>query len=284
MSDHYGKVRRDGLRIYTAAIQANTDPYLPVLENKVPNLAQLSRLSLGVMTIPLDRVVGSVSQGRAYAFTENFVLPLSHDEIVHGKGPLLDKMPGDKWQKFANLRAYFGFMYTHPGKKLLFMGDEFAQDKEWKYDDSLAWHLVEAKEHKGIQRLVSDLNHLIQKEPALYENDCDPAGFDWIDGSDIQHSVIAFMRFDAKKKETLIVCCNFTPATLHNYRLGAPYAGTYKEIFNSNSQYYGGTNTGNKGAVTSENIPYHGKPYSVNLLLPPLSTIILKYQGKAHAV
>ena len=219
----------------------------------------------------------------SYAFTENFVLPLSHDEIVHGKGPLIDKMTGDRWQKFANLRAYFGFMYAHPGKKLMFMGNEFAQDKEWKYDDSLSWHLIEAPEHKGVQRLVADLNRLVKKEAALHENDCDRAGFDWIDGSDIQHSVVAFMRFDAQKKETLIICCNFTPATLTKYRLGAPYAGIYREIFNSNSQYYGGTNTGNKGSVASENIPYHGKPYSINLVLPPLSTIIFKYQGRTHA-
>jgi 1,4-alpha-glucan branching enzyme len=209
-----------------------------------------------------------------YAFSENFVLPLSHDEVVHGKGSLLGKMPGDRWQKFANLRAYYAFMFTHPGKKLLFMGCEFGQEREWNHDASLDWHLLEDPLHAGVQAVIKDLNQVYQSVPALYEQDCDPAGFEWIDCTDWEKSVISFMRLGKNPDEIAIVVCNFTPVVRQHYRIGVPRGGLYTERLNTDSETYGGSNTGNAGAVEAENVPCHGRPYSLLLTLPPLGTVI----------
>ena len=211
-----------------------------------------------------------------YAFNENFILPLSHDEVVHGKGPLIDKMSGDMWQKFANLRAYFGFMYAHPGKQLLFMGNEFAQDHEWRYDDSLSWNELLNPQHSGVQRLVKDLNALHVEEPALHQLDFEEAGFEWIDGSDVEHSVISFIR-KSKDPDDFVVCVsNFTPQPLYNYKVGVNRAGIYTEIFNSDNPIYGGSGVGNFGDLKTDNNGWNFKRYALNLTIPPLATIILK--------
>ncbi len=215
-----------------------------------------------------------------YAFTENFVLPLSHDEIVHGKGPMIDKMPGDWWQKFANLRAYYTFMYTHPGKKLLFMGNEFAQGWEWKYDQSLGWHLLQYTEHKGVQELVKDLNRLYKTEPALYEVDFDEGGFEWIDGSDVEHSVISYVRKGKNPEDFVIVICNFTPEVLHDYLVGTDEPGVYEEIFNSDDPKYGGSRVLNEGELFTRCPGWNFKRHALQLTLPPLGTIILKRTKK----
>jgi 1,4-alpha-glucan branching enzyme len=209
-----------------------------------------------------------------YAFNENFVLPLSHDEVVHGKRSLIDKMPGDEWQKFANLRAYYGFMYTHPGKQLLFMGGELGQRREWNHDASLDWHLLEETPHRGVQSLVKDLNALYSATPALYEVDFEPAGFGWIEGGDMENSVVSFLR--RGNKDLAIVVCNFTPVVRHGYRIGVPEGGTYEEALNTDDTRYGGSGVGNSGGVSVEKVPSHGQPYSVSLTLPPLATMILK--------
>jgi len=213
-----------------------------------------------------------------YAFSENFVLPLSHDEVVYGKGSLLNKMPGDKWQKFANLRLLFGYMYSHPGKKLLFMGGEFAQWDEWYHEGSLHWHLLEYPEHQGIQRWIKDLNNLYKTEPALHELDFDGAGFEWIDFTDAEQSIISFLRKGRNPEDVILVVCNFTPVPRFNYRIGIPFRGYWKEILNSDSELYGGSNCGNKGGVWAEEISMHGKPYSLSLTLPPLGVLFLKWQ------
>ena len=172
--------------------------------------------------------------GIVYAFSENFVLPLSHDEVVHGKASLIGKMPGDRWQKFANLRAYFGFMWTHPGKKLLFMGGEFGQEREWSHDRSLDWHLLHQHEHAGLQRLVRDLNRLYQDEPALHQRDCDPAGFHWIEGGDADQSVFSWERRDARGNPAVVVS-NFTPVVRHDYCIGMPRGGVWRERLNTDA-------------------------------------------------
>ncbi|RZI59707.1 MAG: 1,4-alpha-glucan branching enzyme, partial [Zymomonas sp.] len=212
--------------------------------------------------------------GMVYAYSENFILPLSHDEVVYGKGSLLDKMPGDRWQKFANLRSYLGFMWSHPGKKLIFMGGEFAQQKEWNHDQSLDWHLLDDPSHAGMQRLVRDLNTLYREIPALHELDCDPAGFEWIDTQNSEESVIAFLRKDALGNPVLIVS-NFTPVPRHGYRIGVPIAGEWVERMNTDADLYGGSNVGNMGAKTADEWSVNGRPYSLSLTLPPLSTIVL---------
>ncbi|MGH3107160.1 MAG: 1,4-alpha-glucan branching protein GlgB [Rubrobacter sp.] len=209
-----------------------------------------------------------------YAFNENFVLPLSHDEVVHGKRSLIDKMPGDEWQKFANLRAYYGFMYTHPGKQLLFMGGELGQRREWNHDSSLDWHLLEETPHRGVRSLVKDLNALYSATPALYEVDFEPAGFGWIEGGDMENSVVSFLR--RGNKDLAIVVCNFTPVVRHGYRIGVPEGGTYEEALNTDDTRYGGSGVGNSEGVSVEKVPSHGQPYSVSLTLPPLATMILK--------
>jgi 1,4-alpha-glucan branching enzyme len=217
----------------------------------------------------------------SYAHFERFILALSHDEVVHIKGSLLNKMPGDRWQKFANLRALYGLMYAHPGKKLLFMGGEIGQWSEWNYARYLDWYLLDSGGapddlHIRLQALVRDLNKLMAAEPSLYQCDVVPEGFAWIDGSDTRHSVIAFLRYAASYSHPLVVVCNFTPAPRYNYRVGVPIHGPYGEIFNSDAEIYGGSNVGNLGKVLSEPVAMHGYPYSLPLTLPPLATIILR--------
>jgi 1,4-alpha-glucan branching enzyme len=197
--------------------------------------------------------------------------------VVHGKRALIDKMPGDFWQRFANLRALFSYMYAHPGKKMLFMGGEIAQWWEWNHDDSLQWHLLQHEPHQGVQRLVRDLNHLYQSQPALHQVDFDWTGFQWIDFSDADSSVIAFVR-RAKDGEFVVCVGNFTPAPRERYRIGVPAGGWYRELLNSDSAVYWGSNMGNGGGVQAEAIPWHGQPYSISLTLPPLSFLILKPQ------
>jgi 1,4-alpha-glucan branching enzyme len=214
--------------------------------------------------------------GLLYAFTENFILPISHDEVVHGKGSLIGKMPGDRWQRFANLRAYFGFMWGHPGKKLLFMGCEFAQEREWNHDVELDWPLLDDPAHAGIQRLVRDLNHLYASEPALHRRDCDPSGFMWTVGDDRSNSVYAFLRL-APNQPSILVVSNMTPVPRHGYRIGVPHGGGWREILNTDSGYYGGSNIGNEGRVEAASLPAHGQSQSVELVLPPLATIFLRH-------
>ncbi len=211
-----------------------------------------------------------------YAFTENFMLVLSHDEVVHGKRALLDKMPGDFWQKFANLRTLLAFMYGHPGKKLLFMGSDFGQWQEWKENQSLDWHLLEFEPHQKLQNLVKDLNFLLRSEPALHEIDFQNDGFEWIDFMDSENSIITFIRKTHRKEDTLIFMCNFTPVYRENYRIGVPYHTFYREVLNTDSASYWGSNKGNMGGFHSNNIPWHGRPYSLNLIIPPLATVIFK--------
>ncbi|MES2356321.1 MAG: 1,4-alpha-glucan branching protein GlgB [Pseudomonadota bacterium] len=216
-----------------------------------------------------------------YAFNENFILPLSHDEVVHGKGSLLSKMPGDRWQKFANLRLYFAFMYAHPGKKLLFMGCEFAQEKEWNHDQSLDWHLLDDKLHKGMQALVRDLNHVYRDSPALYEIDFEPRGFEWIDHSDREQSVISFLRKGNDENRFVVAIVNFTPVPRYGYRIGVPKQGYYREILNTDSKFYGGSNVGNRGGIlNAEDRPAHGRPYSLSITLPPLATVYLEWTAQ----
>lgn len=214
--------------------------------------------------------------GLLYAFNENFILPLSHDEVVHGKGSLLNKMAGDEWQKFANLRAYYGFMWGHPGKKLMFMGCEFGQWQEWNFDTGLEWAALQAPNHLGLQRTVQDLNKLYQNEPALHENDFTESGFRWIDANDTDNSVLSFMRKAVSSDEFLIIVSNFTPVPWHGYRIGVPEPGYYQEIFNSDSDYYWGGNVGNNGGQATEPISVHGHPQSLSLVLPPLATVMFK--------
>ena len=211
-----------------------------------------------------------------YAFHENFVLPFSHDEVVHGKGSLLDQMPGDTWQKFANLRLLYAYMWCHPGKKLLFMGGEFGQWQEWNFDESLHWHLLAGESHRGLSRTVADLNDLVRREPALHELDFDVRGFEWIDCHNWQDSVLAFVRCGSSSRDALVVCCNFTPVLRQGYQLGVPAAGSYDEVFNSDSAWYGGSNTGNGGGLQSSPQPHHGREHSLSLTLPPLAVIVLK--------
>ena len=213
-----------------------------------------------------------------YAFTENFVLPLSHDEVVHGKGSLIGKMPGDEWQRFANLRGLFGYMYAQPGKKLLFMGGEFGQWREWNHDAGLDWHLLEEGRHAGLQRWVTDLNGLYRAEPALHELDSDPAGFEWIDANDSEGSVITFLRRSASG-EPVLVACNFTPVVRTNYLVGVPEGGYWREIANSDAWMYGGSGEGNLGGADSLPFSVHGRPRSLNLTLPPLACVFLKPAG-----
>ena len=218
-----------------------------------------------------------LSFGLVYAFHENFALPLSHDEVVHGKGSLYQKMPGDAWQKAANLRAFYGFMYGHPGKKLLFMGGEFGQTREWSHDRSLDWHLLDAGPfHLGLQRLVRDLNGVYRREGALHEVDFEPAGFEWVDCNDWQSSVVAFLRRAREPGDVVLVVSNFTPVVRSDYRVGVPRPGRWRELVNTDADAYGGSGQGNAGGVWAEPKAWHGRPHSLLLTLPPLSTVILK--------
>jgi 1,4-alpha-glucan branching enzyme len=220
-----------------------------------------------------------ITFGLLYAFTENFVLALSHDEVVHGKRTLLDKMPGDVWQRFANLRLLYGYMFSHPGKKMLFMGGEFGQWREWNHDGSLDWHLYEEEPHRGLHRLTRDLNRIYREEPALHEVDFDWSGFQWIDFSDTDNSVIAYLR-KGKTTHAAIVClCNFTPVPRYQYRIGVPEAGWYQELINTDGIAYGGSNLGNGGGVQATETPSHGFRYSLSVTLPPLSILFLKRQS-----
>ncbi len=214
-----------------------------------------------------------------YAFNENFALALSHDEAVHGKGSLLDKMPGDTWQKFANLRALLSYMYGHPGKKLLFMGAEFGQWREWKHDESLDWHLLEYEPHRGIRQLMRDLNRLYRQEPALHEVDFESAGFEWIDLHDWEGSTLSFLRKSAGEREVILIACNLTPIPRDHFKVGVPRKGFWKEIFNSDAQDYGGSGLGNLGGVDTHDTPWHGRTYSLTLTLPPLAVVFFKWTG-----
>lgn len=217
--------------------------------------------------------------GLLYAFTENFVLPLSHDEVVHGKGSLISKMPGDYWEKFANLRALYGFMWAHPGKKLLFMGGEFAQWNEWNAEATLDWGLLDFPAHDGVRRLVKDLNQLYRGQPALHELDFEPAGFEWIAADDSDNSVLAFMRRGLDASRVMLCVCYFTPVVRHNYRLGVPGPGTYHERLNTDSHFYGGSNVGcHYGIANAERIAAHGRDDSVALNLGPLSVVFLEWE------
>lgn len=211
-----------------------------------------------------------------YAFTENFALPLSHDEVVHGKGSLISQMSGDLWQKFANLRLLYSYMWTHPGKKLLFMGSEMAQWHEWDYDSEIQWELLDWDTHAGIKRLVADLNRLVVEQPALHQIDFSSEGFEWIDCMSADDSVLAYMRKGLDPKDFLIVVCNFTPVVRHGYRIGVPQSGFYREVFNSDSEFYAGSNVGNHPGIVATDLGHHGRPASLQVNLPPLATVVLK--------
>jgi len=217
-----------------------------------------------------------------YAFTENFVLPISHDEVVYGKGSLLGKMPGDEWQRFANVRAFLGYMYGHPGKKLLFMGSEIGQYEEWNHERAVRWELLEFNYHRKLQNLVRELNRLYRNQPALYEVDYEWEGFEWVDFHDIEHSIIAFLRKTARPEDTLLFCCNFTPEPHANYRLGVPIEGFYEELLNTDAIAFGGSGMGNADGVYSTPDPCHGKDHSIAITLPPLAVVVLK-RSKAPA-
>jgi 1,4-alpha-glucan branching enzyme len=219
---------------------------------------------------------GTLTFRMIYAFTENFLLPLSHDEVVHGKASLLGKMPGDDWQKFANLRTLLGYQYSQPGKKLLFMGGEFGQWREWQHNESLDWHLLQFAPHEGLKNWVADLNRCYRDEPALHQLDSVPEGFEWIDCNDSEQSVLSFLRRSRSPDETILVVCNFTPVPRPNYRIGVPRGGFWKEILNSDSTQYGGSGWGNLGGVEAAPVACHGRTHCLSLTLPPLSVIFLK--------
>ena len=222
---------------------------------------------------------GEIIFRMVYAFSENYVLPLSHDEVVHGKGSLLSRMPGDCWQQFAGLRLLYGYQWGQPGKKLLFMGCEFGQGGEWKHDTSLDWHLLGSHWHAGVQRWVSDLNRVYQQEQALHDQDCRWQGFEWVDCSDNASSIIAFLRKSQMSDDQILVVCNFTPVPRQGYRMGVPYAGRWSELLNSDATIYAGSGMGNFGGFDAEPIPMHGRPYSLSLTVPPLSVMFFKGRG-----
>jgi len=210
-----------------------------------------------------------------YAFSENFMLSLSHDEVVHGKGSLINKMPGDIWQKFANLRLLYGYMISHPGKKLTFMGNEFGQWDEWSDQKSLDWHLLhEGEHHRGLKQWVRDLNRTYKSHPALYENDFEEDGFRWIDANDSKNSILSYARFDINNGNPVMVICNFTPEPHGNYRIGVKEEGKWEEILNSDAREYGGSGQGNFGGVEAFPVPYHGEEYSINVHVPPLGIVM----------
>jgi 1,4-alpha-glucan branching enzyme len=214
-----------------------------------------------------------------YAFTENFVLPLSHDEVVHGKGSLIGKMPGDDWQRFANLRLLLAMMYAQPGKKLLFMGAEFGQWREWNHETSLDWHLLDDPAHAGVRRLVTDLNAIYRDEDALHETDADPSGFEWIDANDWESSVVSFLRLSRAGDEAIVVVVNATPIPRTAYRVGVPFGGRWRELMNTDAETYGGSGWGNLGGVDAIDAEMHGRPYSIEVTLPPLACVLLKHEA-----
>jgi 1,4-alpha-glucan branching enzyme len=211
-----------------------------------------------------------------YAFSENFILPLSHDEVVYGKGSMIAKMPGDDWRKFANLRLLYGFMIGHPGKKLLFMGGEFGQWGEWNHDASLDWHLLQHPFHAGLRRWVRDLNTFYRGEPSLYEVDFDASGFEWVDCNDFERSVVSFIRKGKDSNRVTLFVCNFTPVPRHNYRVGVPVDVEWKEVLNSDAPLYGGSGQGNMGGILASPLPIHGRPYSLNMTIPPLAVVVFR--------
>jgi 1,4-alpha-glucan branching enzyme len=214
-----------------------------------------------------------------YAFSENFILPLSHDEVVHGKGSLLNKMPGDKWQKLANLRALYAFMWAHPGKNLLFMGGEIAQEQEWSHERSLDWHLLEDPQHEGVRRLVRDLNHVYRDQKALWDVDFEPSGFDWLEPNDAENNVVSFLRRSEDGEEVLVALCNLSPVPRADYRMGLPRGGRWREAVNTDADVYGGSGVGNFGGVDAEDVPWHGQPHSAEVTLPPLGVVWLVPEG-----
>ncbi|MCE5339255.1 MAG: 1,4-alpha-glucan branching protein GlgB [Methanomicrobiaceae archaeon] len=214
-----------------------------------------------------------------YAFRERYVLPLSHDEVVHEKSSLAGKMPGDEWRKRANLRLLYGYMFTHPGKKLLFMGAEFGQWSEWSHDAGLAWDLLQHPPHQGILRWVTDLNRLYRRVPALHERDADPGGFEWVDFSDVEKSVVSYLRRGRSADDVVLVACNCTPVPRYGYRIGVPFGGFWTEVLNSDAVDYGGSGVGNLGGVEAERVPVHGRPWSLPLTLPPLGAVIFAPEG-----
>jgi 1,4-alpha-glucan branching enzyme len=220
-----------------------------------------------------------ITFGLLYAFSERFMLPLSHDEFVHGKRSLIGKMPGDRWQRLANLRTYLGFMWAHPGKKLLFMGGEIAQEAEWSHDGEVEWYRLGEPAHAGVQRLLRDLNRLYASASALHQRDCEASGFRWVIGDDRANSVFAFLRLAADTSSPILSVCNMTPVPRHGYRVGVPRAGIWREIFNSDSGLYGGSNMGNAGAVHTIHGAMHGEQQSLDLVLPPLSTVLLRHEA-----
>jgi 1,4-alpha-glucan branching enzyme len=215
-----------------------------------------------------------------YAFSENFTLPLSHDEVVHGKGSLIGKMPGDDWQKFANLKLLFAYMYAQPAKKLIFMGGEFAQRTEWNHDSSLEWHVLQYGPHLKVQECVADLNRLYRDEPALHELDCDWAGFEWIDHRDSDSSVLVLLRKGRDPNALIMAAFNFTPLPRPNYRIGAPRAGFWREVLNTDSGDYAGAGYGNMGGCETVPMPAHGRFDSLTVTLPPLGAVFLKFEGE----
>jgi 1,4-alpha-glucan branching enzyme len=223
---------------------------------------------------------GAFAFAMVYAYSERFILPLSHDEVVHGKGSLLRKMPGDAWQRFANLRAYLGYMWAHPGKKLLFMGIEIAQEREWDHDSSVSWELLDQPSHAGVQRLVRDLNRIYGAEPALHATDQDPDGFAWAVVDDQANSVFAMLRMAADQRTVILAVSNMTPVVRSDYRIGVPREGWWQEILNTDASVYGGSNLGNGGAIATEDIRTHGHPASLKLVLPPLSTVLFRWHSQ----
>jgi 1,4-alpha-glucan branching enzyme len=217
--------------------------------------------------------------GLVYAFSEKFILPLSHDEVVHGKGSLRTKMPGTPTQALANLRAYFGFMWAHPGKKLLFMGGEFAQQREWNHDFALDWTLLADPGHRGVQTLVRDLNELYRAEKALHERDAEPEGFDWIDIDDADRNVISFVRYGRDARDCALVVCNFSGASHFGYRVGAPFAGRWEECVNTDAAEYGGSGLGNLGGASTQPVPWQGRAQSLELTLPASATLVFAFRG-----
>ncbi len=214
-----------------------------------------------------------------YAWTENYCLPLSHDEVVHGKGSLLGRMAGDPWQKFANLRLLLAYMFTQPGKKLLFMGGELAQWREWDHESSVDWHLLDWDTHRGVRHLMRDLNHLYRALPALHALDCDPRGHEWIDANDSDTSVLTYLRWDEERRAPVLVACNFTPVPRSGYRIGVPRAGFWREVLNTDAGIYGGSGLGNLGGLATQDLPWHGRPHSLSVLLPPLAAVVFALQA-----
>jgi 1,4-alpha-glucan branching enzyme len=219
---------------------------------------------------------GRLTSGMGYAFSENFLLPLSHDEVVYGQGCLLGKMPGDDWQRLANLRLLFGYLYTCPGKKLLFMGGEFGQRQEWDHERSLDWHLLEEPPHRDLQRWIKDLNRFYRSQPALYELDFEPGGFEWIDSADYEKSVLSFLRKAKSDEDTLVVVCNFTPVLRRDYRVGLPSEGCWAEVLNSDRKEYGGSGQRNSSNLIADPVPFHGRDHSLSLILPPLGILVFR--------